>query len=143
MGMWKKKLSTSRLAILANWMEILSFLRLHSLETPRTPFWRSVRMRSASSSTAMLLDTVEIGMFSRWESSSTFMLRSSSRSRIRSRSSLDRLDREALSFHEDVYNGYQKVIETYRDRMIIIDASRDVDAVIEDAYNAVKEIIDG
>ncbi|MEE3486509.1 MAG: dTMP kinase [Bulleidia sp.] len=59
------------------------------------------------------------------------------------RSSLDRLDQEALSFHEDVYNGYQKVIETYRDRMIIIDASRDVDLVIEDAYNAVKGIIDG
>jgi len=31
----------------------------------------------------------------------------------------------------------------YADRMIIIDASRDVDTVIEDAYRAVKDILDG
>ena len=61
----------------------------------------------------------------------------------KNRTSLDRLDQEALSFHKAVYDGYQKVIRMYADRMIIIDASRDVDTVIEDAYRAVKDILDG
>ena len=64
--------------------------------------------------------------------------------RIRAnRSSLDRLDREVLQFHEDVFAGYRKVIDMYRSRMILIDAARDMEAVIEDAYQAVKEILDG
>lgn len=61
----------------------------------------------------------------------------------KNRTSLDRLDQEALSFHKAVYDGYQKVIRMYAGRMIIIDASRDVDTVIEDAYRAVKDILDG
>jgi len=56
---------------------------------------------------------------------------------------LDRLDQEALSFHQDVYNGYLKVIEMYKDRMVIIDASKPADEVIEEAYLAVKGILDG
>lgn len=64
--------------------------------------------------------------------------------RIRAnRSSLDRLDREVLQFHEDVFAGYRKVIDMYRSRMILIDAARDMETVIEDAYQAVKEILDG
>lgn len=59
------------------------------------------------------------------------------------RAYLDRLDQEKLSFHQDVWNGYQQVIERYRDRMILIDADREVDAVVLDAYQAVKGIIDG
>lgn len=62
--------------------------------------------------------------------------------RIRShRSSLDRLDQEALQFHEDVFAGYQKVIAMYRSRMIVIDANKDMEAVIEDAYQAVVGIL--
>jgi dTMP kinase len=59
------------------------------------------------------------------------------------RAYLDRLDQEKLSFHQDVWNGYQQVIERYRDRMILIDADREVEAVVLDAYQAVKGIIDG
>lgn len=59
------------------------------------------------------------------------------------RSYLDRLDQEKLSFHMDVWNGYRQIIDMYRDRMIIIDASREPEQVIEDAYQAVKEILEG
>ncbi len=63
--------------------------------------------------------------------------------RIRAeRTYLDRLDQEALSFHEAVYKGYQTVIEKYKERMIIVDASKDKDTVIENAYRIVKEILD-
>lgn len=61
----------------------------------------------------------------------------------KNRKSLDRLDQEALSFHQAVYDGYQKVIRMYADRMIRIDASQNVDQVIEDSYWAVKDILDG
>ncbi len=62
-------------------------------------------------------------------------------SRIQNRSFLDRLDQESITFHDDVFNGYEKVVEKYKDRMIIVDASKEVDAVIEDAYKAVMEIL--
>ena len=55
---------------------------------------------------------------------------------------LDRLDQESLEFHERVYDGYRQVIRKYADRMIIIDANRAVEEVIEDAYQAVKGLLD-
>ena len=58
------------------------------------------------------------------------------------RAYLDRLDQESVEFHNRVHEGYQKVIAKYADRMIIIDASRDVDTVIEEAYQAVKGLLD-
>ena len=58
------------------------------------------------------------------------------------RTYLDRLDQESVEFHNRVHEGYQKVIQKYADRMIIIDASRDVESVIEDAYQAVKGLLD-
>ncbi|MCH3962336.1 MAG: dTMP kinase [Solobacterium sp.] len=58
------------------------------------------------------------------------------------RTYLDRLDQESVAFHQRVHEGYQKVIEKYADRMIMIDASQETDAVIEDAYLAVKGILD-
>ena len=56
---------------------------------------------------------------------------------------LDRLDQETLDFHYRVYEGYKKVIEKYKDRMIIIDANRKVEEVIEEAHIILKEIVDG
>lgn len=58
------------------------------------------------------------------------------------REHLDRLDQEELGFHERVYEGYQQIIEKYKDRMIVIDANRDLDVVIEDAYTILKGILD-
>lgn len=63
-------------------------------------------------------------------------------SRIKGRSFLDRLDQEDLSFHQAVYDGYQEVLKRYADRMIPVDAGRPVEQVIEEAYLAVKEILD-
>ncbi len=60
----------------------------------------------------------------------------------RGRDYLDRLDQESVAFHERVHAGYQEVIRRYADRMTVIDASRDVDAVTEDAYQAVKALLD-
>ncbi len=56
---------------------------------------------------------------------------------------LDRLDQEDISFHNAVFEGYQKVIDKYQDRMILVDATKDVDDVIERAYQEVKGLIDG
>ena len=63
--------------------------------------------------------------------------------RIRAgRAFLDRLDQESIDFHERVLDGYRQVIDKYRDRMIIIDANRTPEKVIEDAYKAVKGLLD-
>ncbi len=58
------------------------------------------------------------------------------------RTYLDRLDQESIEFHNRVNEGYQEVIRTYADRMIIIDANRNVEEVIEDSYQAVKGLLD-
>ena len=50
----------------------------------------------------------------------------------------DRLDQEALSFHERVYQGYQIVNEKFKDRIIKIDATPAPDVI---ADNIVKEIL--
>ena len=55
----------------------------------------------------------------------------------------DRMDQESIAFHNAVYQGYQKVLEKDRDRMIVIDASQPVETVIEQAFQAVKGILDG
>lgn len=58
------------------------------------------------------------------------------------RTSLDRLDQESEDFHNKVHKGYEMVVEKYKDRMIIIDASKDVDEVIDEAYQCVKGLLD-
>ena len=55
----------------------------------------------------------------------------------------DRMDQESAAFHQAVYEGYQKVLETYRERMTVIDANRPVEEVITEAIRIVKGIIDG
>lgn len=57
------------------------------------------------------------------------------------RAVLDRLDQEDIQFHKDVFDGYQKVLEKYPERFIIVDASRPLEQVIEDAYQIVKSLI--
>lgn len=62
--------------------------------------------------------------------------------RISSRTSLDRLDQESANFHKAVYDGYQTVISMYKDRIIIVDAQKPVEEVIEQAYTIVKGLLD-
>lgn len=59
--------------------------------------------------------------------------------RIQSRNYLDRLDQESEAFHERVYEGYQKVIQLYEDRMTVIDATRSADQVIAEAVQYIKD----
>lgn len=63
--------------------------------------------------------------------------------RISNRKNKDRLDQEELSFHNDVFEGYQKVIEMYKDRMIIIDATKSEEEVIDMCYQEVIKIVNG
>lgn len=55
---------------------------------------------------------------------------------------LDRLDLEGIQFHNAVHAGYQKVLERFKDRMIVVDAKRPLEEVKEDAYQTVKRWID-
>lgn len=61
--------------------------------------------------------------------------------RIESREYKDRLDQESLQFHYAVMEGYKKVVERFKDRMIVIDASNPVEQVIDEAYNQVVKIL--
>lgn len=58
-------------------------------------------------------------------------------SRIERREFLDRLDREALEFHEKVVEGYHSVMEHFSHRVIRINADQDVLKVQEVAYEHV------
>ena len=61
--------------------------------------------------------------------------------RISNRANKDRLDQEELSFHNAVFEGYQKVIEMFKDRMIIIDATKSEEEVVDMCYQEVIKII--
>ncbi len=58
------------------------------------------------------------------------------------RTSLDRLDQESEDFHNLVHKGYEEVVHIYKDRMVIIDASEDVESVIEESYQVLKGLLD-
>ena len=62
-------------------------------------------------------------------------------SRLASRSFKDRLDQESIQFHNDTFNGYKQIVEKFKDRMIIINANNSESEVIEEAYRAIKGLI--
>jgi dTMP kinase len=51
--------------------------------------------------------------------------------RTKNRGKSDRLDNEALSFHEKVRNGYLEVAKMYPERIITIDGDGTVDDIYE------------
>ncbi|PGT90978.1 dTMP kinase [Bacillus sp. AFS040349] len=53
----------------------------------------------------------------------------------------NRLDLESLSFHQKVQEGYQKVLERFPDRMIVIDAEKSIEEVVNDVKTALKRVI--
>ena len=61
--------------------------------------------------------------------------------RLKHRKFLDRLDQEALSFHEDVVDGYRIVNERFKHRIVIIDASQELKKVREEALEAVLNVV--
>ena len=52
---------------------------------------------------------------------------------------VNRLDLEKISFHEGVRNTFHELAKRYPDRYVIVDASKSVDEVVENAYKAIKE----
>ena len=61
--------------------------------------------------------------------------------RIETRTFKDRLDLETNTFHQEVSMGYQKVLEKYQHRMKVVDASQEIDKVVEDSLKLVLESI--
>lgn len=49
----------------------------------------------------------------------------------------NRLDKEQLSFHKQVYEGYQQVMKRYADRIIATDASLKKEEVMENVYQII------
>ena len=54
----------------------------------------------------------------------------------------NRLDKEKLSFHKKVYEGYQKVQEMFSDRVISIDGNQDREHVLNDTLKVIKTFIE-
>lgn len=44
----------------------------------------------------------------------------------------DRLDQEKITFHQKVYDGYKIVNEMFKDRIVVIDASKTKDAIAKE-----------
>lgn len=61
--------------------------------------------------------------------------------RISGRDKIDRLDKESLSFHQRVYDGYVKLSEQYSDRIKRIDGQRDKEEVIADVIEEIKKVL--
>jgi len=57
--------------------------------------------------------------------------------RIQSRSYKDRLDREAISFHQQVFEGYQEVVKRFKDRIVMVDGKQKIEAIAEEAYQII------
>ncbi len=47
----------------------------------------------------------------------------------------DRLDLEAMEFHEDVYNAYLELAK--QDRFVVVDATRAVEEIVDEVYNII------
>lgn len=49
----------------------------------------------------------------------------------------DRLDLEPSEFHLKVYKGYEIIKQKYNDRIVTIDANRDIEDVVNDVYKVI------
>ncbi len=61
--------------------------------------------------------------------------------RISGRDKIDRLDKESMSFHQRVYDGYVKLASDYPDRIKRIDGQRDKEEVIADVIDEIKKVL--
>lgn len=53
----------------------------------------------------------------------------------------NRLDKEGLSFHQLVYQGYQEIAKNNQDRIKVIDASKSFEQVLAETYQIIKQFI--
>ena len=51
---------------------------------------------------------------------------------------VNRLDLASLTFHNKVRNGYKLMAERFSDRIVVVDASKTFEEVVEDVYNLIK-----
>ena len=61
--------------------------------------------------------------------------------RITNRSFLNRLDLEKIDFHENVRKGYLEVVKMYPNRVILIDANKSVEAIVQDIMKYIEEVL--
>ncbi len=62
--------------------------------------------------------------------------------RIENRRAKDRLDQEALSFHQQVARGYKQIAALYPQRIVSIDASQSVEKVIDEACAVILSLVE-
>ena len=61
--------------------------------------------------------------------------------RAEHRQKLDRLEQESIDFHKKVYEGYLELSKIYKDRYVIIDASRSVEDISKEIIARFEEYI--
>ena len=61
----------------------------------------------------------------------------------KNRDNLDRLDLESIDFHQRVYEGYEIIKNMFKERIVIIDANREFDKVVNEVYSVIYEKIKG
>lgn len=59
-------------------------------------------------------------------------------SRIKTRHFKDRLDREEITFHQAVVEGYAIVAERFKERIVKIDASQSIETIVTEALNIIQ-----
>lgn len=64
-------------------------------------------------------------------------------SRINDRGNKDRLDAESINFHHLVNEGYKEIISLYKDNVKIVDATKDIDAVVDNSLAIILDYING
>lgn len=61
--------------------------------------------------------------------------------RLSGRDKADRLDLEAIDFHQKVYDGYHKVLEMYPNRIVRIDGNQSLEDVTRDCIKVVLDYL--
>ena len=61
--------------------------------------------------------------------------------RLSGRDKADRLDLEAMDFHQKVYEGYHKVLEMYPDRVVRIDGNKPLEEVTKDCIKVILDYL--
>ena len=52
---------------------------------------------------------------------------------------VNRLDLEKIEFHDNVRKTFLELAERFKDRFVVLDASKPFDEVVQDAYRAIKD----
>ena len=61
--------------------------------------------------------------------------------RLANRNKSDRLDLEDITFHQNVYNGYDAVCKMYPERIKRIDGNRELNVIVEECISVILDFI--